>query len=591
MKFETLNNILDKIAVDAPSNFKSFKDTSTEDKRDQVRSKSLIHLFLMVRFGIQDFTERNNYITDGSNDGGIDAYYIDKESKQIYIIQSKYRTNKFNFESKEINIDEIIKMEIGNILKGSQVDSNGTQYNGKILGMQRIINDLPQLGLYTYKVIFLCNLKKYHNNQISRLVENFDFEVFDYEKIYNKLVFPLLISKYYDPDLLDIKIKLDKKSIPNLQQMITTANGEFAITVVFVPTYEIGKAMLKYKNALLVYNPRNYLSLSTNDVNKSIRDSIIKCDTGEFAILNNGITIFADGCGVNNISGRNDEGTVTISKPQIINGGQTAYTLSLLVEEGHDKSIFENKEVMLKIITPSTPLNPDEDNNDLKVINQISKATNQQSKINDSDMLSNDERQVELQRLLYEKFGGLYERKKGEFEEAILKKYITKENVIKREELLKSYWSFKGNPGRAKNIKSEQLFDKSVFYDIIDDLNDVDKIYLSWQLYHLLSKLERKHKRNDYNQDKFGFALRYGKNAMIYMYALIFNLDHNFETIEQNLYQLLNNWKIFDQFATNKNSSKKDNFNIVNYYRSTLISNDIFEFHSQMAQLINQDTI
>lgn len=42
------------------------------------------------------------YVTDGTNDGGIDGYYIDKEKKTIYFLQAKFRTNEENFQSCEI---------------------------------------------------------------------------------------------------------------------------------------------------------------------------------------------------------------------------------------------------------------------------------------------------------------------------------------------------------------------------------------------------------------------------------------------------------------------------------------------------------
>ena len=52
--------------------------------------------------------------------------------------------------------------------------------------------------------------------------------------------------------------------------------------------------MSKYKNSILKYNPRNYLSLSNNKVNRKILESIISNNANDFAIYNNGITIIAD---------------------------------------------------------------------------------------------------------------------------------------------------------------------------------------------------------------------------------------------------------------------------------------------------------
>ncbi len=47
-------------------------------------------------------------------------------------------------------------------------------------------------------------------------------------------------------------------------------------------------------NAILKYNPRNFLSLQKKSVNENIRSSITDHDKNNFAILNNGITILSD---------------------------------------------------------------------------------------------------------------------------------------------------------------------------------------------------------------------------------------------------------------------------------------------------------
>lgn len=584
MKYNILTNILDKISKDAPKTFVSYTQSKDIEKNNQIRSKCLIHLFLMVRFGIDDFKIREDFITEGGYDGGLDAYYIDKDNKIVYLIQSKYRTSADNFENKEISVDEILKMDIGRILKGETIDENENTYNGKILGFQRKYSQLPELGLYNRRVIFLCNLVKYTDEQIKRLIDNFEFEIFNYEKTYNKLVFPLLTSTYYDVESLDITINLDKKEIPHLRQEINTRIGTFDITVVFVPTYEIAKVMSKYKNALLTYNPRNYLSLEKNDVNKEIKKSILDYSTGEFAIFNNGITIFADSGNVNTATGRQSIGTVTIRKPQIINGGQTAFTLSKLYEEGTLKEQFDNKEVLLKIISPNYQSDSSNENKDKEIIKSISKSTNQQSKIEEADMRANDDIQIRIQKTLFEKYGLLYERKKGEFEEAFSKKLVDKKMLIKREDLIKSYLSFKGEPGQAKNIKKDLLFGETKFNTLIDKIEIVDDIFLSILLYQKISELEKKYiSEFDKNLSKYGHALKYGKNALIYMYSLVFDKNSNSDTITTNLEKLLNNWRVFEN-SFFKEGGKNS---IFNEYRNSTINEHILNYSPTMKKSIS----
>jgi len=117
--FETLIRILDQLRTEAPSQYKSYYPLESDiEKLNQARAKALIHLFLKVKFGLLDFLEREACITDDTDDGGIDAYYIDEETRQIYLIQSKFRTNASNFQAKEITLNDILKMDTERVLKG-----------------------------------------------------------------------------------------------------------------------------------------------------------------------------------------------------------------------------------------------------------------------------------------------------------------------------------------------------------------------------------------------------------------------------------------------------------------------------------------
>jgi len=132
MKYRILLNILDKICEEAPSDFTSYKvDEKNIESLNQARSKAFIHLFLKVKCGMISFAERHDFITEGTQDGGIDAYYIDKENKKIFLIQSKFRTNKNNFETKKITANDLVRMEIQRILRGEEKDSRGNAFSPK----------------------------------------------------------------------------------------------------------------------------------------------------------------------------------------------------------------------------------------------------------------------------------------------------------------------------------------------------------------------------------------------------------------------------------------------------------------------------
>ena len=87
-----LLNVLDRMSNEAPSEYKTYHPVSDDiEALNKARSRSFIHLFFLARFGLINFVEREKYITDAVNDAGIDGYYIDKELKKIFFIQSKSR--------------------------------------------------------------------------------------------------------------------------------------------------------------------------------------------------------------------------------------------------------------------------------------------------------------------------------------------------------------------------------------------------------------------------------------------------------------------------------------------------------------------
>jgi hypothetical protein len=238
-KYATLVRILDRLRDEAFGTRYSGRYTppvSEIEKTNQARSRAYIHLYLKVGFGLTDFVEREHFITDGQYDGGIDAYYIDTETRTVYFLQSKFRTTALNFETKTITLNEILVMDINRILEGETADAYGNTYNGKILGMARSINEIPDIARYSYKVILLANLDTVAPDKLRQLTGGHPVEVFDYERCYDKLVFPILSGTYFNASDLTIHLDLSNKSAgASITYSVQTKHHDCEITVLFVP--------------------------------------------------------------------------------------------------------------------------------------------------------------------------------------------------------------------------------------------------------------------------------------------------------------------------------------------------------------------
>jgi hypothetical protein len=138
----------------------------------QARSRAYIHLYLKVMYGMADFDARENFVTDGTQDGGIDGYFIDVDSKaSVFLIQSKFRNTEENFETKPISLDDLLSMQIKRIVSGETSDEHGIRYNGKIIGLQRRIGEIPDLGRYTFQVILIANTANISKTELTRLAD------------------------------------------------------------------------------------------------------------------------------------------------------------------------------------------------------------------------------------------------------------------------------------------------------------------------------------------------------------------------------------------------------------------------------------
>ncbi|MGA2438786.1 MAG: hypothetical protein ABSF57_09780 [Acidobacteriaceae bacterium] len=214
-KYEILINILDRICAEGRDTKLANRyspDPSNPESLNQIRGRAFIHLYLMVRFGVIDFVQREHWISDGAYDGGIDGYYIDKDNRTIYLIQSKFRTSESNFAIKEIRLDEILRMDIIRILEGNSSDESGNDYCGKIMQLQKEISIIEDIGRYTYRVAILANIADISPSKIKQLTGGFPTDIVDSEECYRTLVFPVISGTYFNASDLNIYLDLSNKS-------------------------------------------------------------------------------------------------------------------------------------------------------------------------------------------------------------------------------------------------------------------------------------------------------------------------------------------------------------------------------------------
>ncbi len=604
-KYETLVRTLDQIRKEAKPEYKAYYPLESDiEGLNHARSRAFIHLYLKTKFGMLNFESREKCVTDGKDDGGIDGFYIDEINKKMYFIQSKFRTEEANFYNKEISLQEILKMEVKRILEGQESLESGDRYNGKIQGLIRTIKNIPDQARYEPIVVILANIQNVTEDQLKKLTGGFKPEVCDYAKVFEELLFPVVSGAYFCEKELYIYLNLSNKtSGPKIKYLVETEAANCEVTVVFVPTIEIARVFGKYKNSILRFNPRSYLGLFNNPVNTEIAKTMREIKTNEFALFNNGITILSDDTDITEYTGIPNRAQMRITNPQIINGGQTGFALHQLYEEGVKKGdpegYFQNKEVLVKVITFVKGEGTEEGPKKLRLIESISKASNQQTNVTEADRRSNDEVQIELQKKIYDEFGYFYERKRGEFWDGLRNNYIGNRQVINREVFLRICVACNGLASQARRNSENALFSQDKFYGKLRELEKTRKYFFGYVCHEVLGEIEKKFEKNEHNRFgviNYGNGVRYGKMAVVS--AVSRNFDDVWpnvqfrEKAEQLVNKVLSDWLAFENFVKKQphteayfrtyydetSESLASELDFDNYYKGRTVNKDLEEY-------------
>lgn len=505
-RFEMLVRVLDGIRSEASVAKHTKLYAVGEDNTElvwQARARAYIHLYLKVMFGVREFLEREHFVTDGAYDGGIDGYYVDPSRKEITLIQSKFRSSQEGFETKRIQVVELLAMQIKRILSGEEKDECGEPYNGKINGLQRRLSEIPDLGRYTFKTVILANVdSKFSDTALERLTDGFNAEIFDFARTYKELLLPVLAGNLFKAKDISITLDLSNKGAGSkINYHAETQGFDCDVTVVFVPIIEIAKLLSDYKNSVLKFNPRSYLEIAGNGVNTAVRKTVIDSSGNDFALLNNGITLICDESTVSEQSGRKHKAQLFLMNPQIINGGQTAYTLSLLYDETPEdqrNDVFSEQEVLVKAIA----LTSSEDRNDseidrLELIERISTATNSQTAVSYADRLSHEDHRLNAQSTVYDRFGILVEMKRGEFAEGVRAKYIDPEDIVER--TLFHRLCLVANGELVKSLR-KRVIREDFPKDLFRGTSRENRFYIAFSLWNIFSAKKRKRNQLAYHE-------------------------------------------------------------------------------------------
>jgi hypothetical protein len=432
---QIIDQRITKILQDNPELF--------SDKKDEERKRSQAFLLLGVAAYLDiDIAEAIQYTTDGGQDGGFDAAYIeDTQDSQINVVlfQSKY-SRKLDSDS---NFPANAVEKAVNTVKCVFDPNANIQLNYKSKKKVDEIRSFILDGRIPYVTFVMLNNGIAWNNDGQNYINNafngqeqVKFVHFSHTDIINYINRSTPINTH---------INFSGKAIQEDFNYKRVILGRVSVS-------EIYKLMDEYGDRLLEKNIRRYLG--RNIINEQISSTLLSKDKKQnFFFFNNGVTMICEKFRYNGLQEK--DWNVIIDKLQIINGGQTCRTIYQTLKE-HPENDFSQVYILVRLYE----VNDDED-----IVNDITYATNNQNPVDLRDLKSNDTIQVLLETSAKE-LGYTYKRKRDNSGNAnVIPATVAAEAVF-------AVW--RGKPHLAKYKRSE-FFDK--YYDeIFKDLNAAQMI-------------------------------------------------------------------------------------------------------------------
>lgn len=383
------------------------KITSTISEHDELdRTKALTAVAVSEIMEI-DLDEAIDAITDGGNDRGVDAMYIDdRETKnEIHIFQTKcvgtFEKSKNNFPSSEIDkLTSFVTDLTGH--DAEALESTNELLKTKIADALGVLNEANA----SITVHFVGNTAPLVEAEMKRVQAAF--------ARYKAIEF-----RMHDLDALS-DFFLEKRA-PSLVREITAIDTNFFDrtdqnlrgVVCSVAALDIVDAIRSeddpdtVESGIFDQNVRVYLK-RRNRINRRIIESALSEENHMFWYQNNGITMTCDKV---EIGPSRRSPKIKLTNVQIVNGGQTSNCLFEAAKE--DRSKVEDVLLLVRIIETSSE----------NVKLSIAETTNSQTPINVRDLRSNDRQQRQLEEAFAD-LGYYYERKVGQHADQLVAKRV-----------------------------------------------------------------------------------------------------------------------------------------------------------------------
>ncbi len=397
-------------------------------------------------------------LTGASRDKGIDAVLVDEPAKTAFVVQGKFRKKLAGKSEARVDVTSFASLAPG--LWGSKEGFGVLCKDLDPLVAQKLSAARDRLKKREYRLqLHYVTLGRCSDNlrdEARAIVRQADgpseIHILDGRQAL------LLLCDYLDgvaPPVPSLDLPIESGGRVESSGVIQRRDPQTGIEswVFSMRCSDVGELFDKAGVRLFARNIRGFLG--STGINRGMEETLRK-EPEHFWYYNNGVTIICDGA--RRIGGGGKD-VLHVVNPQVINGQQT----TRILHSQNSKDLRAS--VLVRVIT--VPRDADGNSNSFEgLVSRIVAATNSQNAIGASDLMSNDRRQIEIERE-FRKVGYHYLRKrqtKGEAKRAAGAQF---RYLVKKEELAQAVAACEFDPRLLREGK-ERLFEERYYGSIFD---------------------------------------------------------------------------------------------------------------------------
>ena len=327
-------------------------------------------------FASKDEKEARATITDGPRDKGADAVLIDDELRKVFVVQAKYHQPPLVSQQEPANHLDLFSNLRQKMVGATESEMGAYLQNAnpiaaeKLQSAWRAINDRG----YALSMQFVtCGRVSHPETQRFEKDRCAPGKVVDGREIAH-LVYDY--ERDSAPPVRELRLEMaGGNHFRHKDMRVGTGTWIFPMR-----GDKVGELYRDTGVRIFAANIRGYLDSKTS-ANREM-EKTLETEAEKFFYLNNGVTISCDKINDREI----DQNVLILQRPQIINGQQTTRTLA------NSKFADKSRDALVLVRVFESPIEG--------LVSSVVRGVNNQNPIKVGDLISNDDRQLDLERKL-----------------------------------------------------------------------------------------------------------------------------------------------------------------------------------------------